>query len=275
MNGNLSNYSAHKKAVPIAVAVLLTASVSGFFMGLRQTDRHANAQANGHEERAGMGVAGNSTSTVPTVVEYARLSKVDYKANAAWSNHLDKLVETTADIPLASGVTALQREEALLFRQQRRAFDGAPPVVPHPIDQSSAASCIACHGEGKQIKDRIAPKMSHAFMANCTQCHVPSGGTEIKLTGDASAPLSSNDFADLIPSGKGQRAYEGAPPTIPHSTLMRGDCASCHGSKGLFGLRTPHPWQQSCTQCHAPSAELDQRLFKAEAFPRRDKESSQ
>lgn len=271
MSRSFPNYSAHKKAVPIIVAVLFTASVSGFFMGLRQTDRHADAQINKRQDRA---VAHNdhATNGIPTVVEYARLSQVDYKANASWSNHLDQLLETANEIPPATGVTGQQREEALLFRQQRRAYDGAPPVVPHPIDQISPASCLACHGEGKQIKDRIAPKMSHGFMHNCTQCHVPSGGTEIKLAGEASAPLSSNEFNGVPSPGKGQRAYAGAPPTIPHSTLMRGNCASCHGTKGAFGLRTPHPWQQSCTQCHAPSAELDQRLFKAEAFPANERE---
>jgi nitrate reductase (cytochrome), electron transfer subunit len=58
-----------------------------------------------------------------------------------------------------------------------------------------------------------------------------------------------------------RRAFDGAPPTIPHSTLMRTDCLSCHGPQGLYGLRTPHPERQSCLQCHAPGAHLDQYQF--------------
>jgi hypothetical protein len=54
------------------------------------------------------------------------------------------------------------------------------------------------------------------------------------------------------------RDYDGAPPTIPHPTLMRGECASCHGVFGADGIKTTHPWRQSCTQCHAMNAVNDQ-----------------
>jgi cytochrome c-type protein NapB len=56
----------------------------------------------------------------------------------------------------------------------------------------------------------------------------------------------------------GVRAYTGAPPEIPHSTWMRETCLACHGGTGAEGLRTRHPQRQSCTQCHAPSAGLNQ-----------------
>jgi cytochrome c-type protein NapB len=74
-------------------------------------------------------------------------------------------------------------------------------------------------------------------------------------------PLAGNSFVGLNPPLKGTRAWPLAPPTIPHSTLMRSDCLSCHGPQGLYGLRTPHPERQSCVQCHVPGAELDQHRF--------------
>jgi cytochrome c-type protein NapB len=73
--------------------------------------------------------------------------------------------------------------------------------------------------------------------------------------------LTENEFVGTKAPLKGTRAWPQAPPTMPHRTLMREDCLSCHGPQGLFGLRTPHPDRRSCTQCHVPSAELDQHLF--------------
>ncbi|MBK6532709.1 MAG: hypothetical protein IPF99_24875 [Deltaproteobacteria bacterium] len=43
---------------------------------------------------------------------------------------------------------------------------------------------------------------------------------------------------------------------------MRGRCESCHGVLSQ-GIRSTHPWRESCTQCHAPSAALDQRPMAA------------
>jgi cytochrome c-type protein NapB len=45
---------------------------------------------------------------------------------------------------------------------------------------------------------------------------------------------------------------------------MRSDCMSCHGYEGRLGIRTTHPWRNSCQQCHAPSAAMEQTLLTAE-----------
>jgi nitrate reductase (cytochrome), electron transfer subunit len=154
------------------------------------------------------------------------------------------------------------RALALAERAGRRAYDGAPPVVPHPVAQQSAAACLACHGPGLVVKDKVASKMSHPLHSNCTQCHVPAAGPQIPVTDPLlRVPLAENVFAGSEAPLKGSRAWPQAPPTVPHSTFMRSDCLSCHGPQGLFGLRTPHPERQSCLQCHAPGAGLDQRDF--------------
>ncbi|HRC56557.1 MAG TPA: hypothetical protein PKU97_11575, partial [Kofleriaceae bacterium] len=71
--------------------------------------------------------------------------------------------------------------------------------------------------------------------------------------------VADSAFVGLPAPGRGERAWPGAPPTIPHTTWMRERCDSCHGVWGASGLRSTHPWRQSCTQCHAPAAALDQR----------------
>ena len=148
------------------------------------------------------------------------------------------------------------KRAALQRREQNRAYNGAPPTIPHPIDQRSDASCVACHQDGARTKSLRIPRMSHAFLTNCSQCHVESS-TQHVTTG----VFRANEFAGLRAPTEGPRSFAGAPPQIPHSTWMRSDCMSCHGYSGLYGVRTTHPWRTNCQQCHAASATMDQTLL--------------
>lgn len=71
------------------------------------------------------------------------------------------------------------------------------------------------------------------------------------------------------------RAYWGAPPTIPHAVEAEAAnrpqrCLTCHlestyvGPLNAFSPPTPHPELASCTQCHVPAA-IDQ-VFRASTF---------
>ncbi len=257
------NPTTYRRAAWIFAAILITASVSGYFMGLRQTGSQLNptrslSQVTPDAERRAV----LASESVPVASRYDEQDRLNDGPNKEWENHLAKLVQPVVDVSTLTNVTEAERAVALRDRAARRAFDGAPPVVPHPVPQDSAAACLACHGPGLVIKDKAASKMSHAAYASCTQCHVPAGGPRIlQPESELLAPIAENHFVGLAASLKGSRAWPQAPPTIPHSTLMRSDCSSCHGPKGLFGLRTPHPDRKACVQCHLPGAELDQRFF--------------
>ncbi len=151
--------------------------------------------------------------------------------------------------------TAEERARVLAARGVLRAYDGAPPVVPHAVAGSSTVECLACHEKGGVVAGRRAPAMSHERHDSCTQCHVAAGGPP----STPPPPLTSNEFAGVTPAASGARAWPGAPPTIPHSTRMRSNCASCHGAAGALGMRSTHPWRENCQQCHTPSADLDGR----------------
>ncbi|MBI5514054.1 MAG: hypothetical protein HY909_09825 [Deltaproteobacteria bacterium] len=151
----------------------------------------------------------------------------------------------------------VQRAAAVRDRASRRAYDGAPPTIPHAVDSLSLPVCLTCHAEGMRLRGHVAPAMPHDTRASCTQCHVVDRGPVPGEEPSGGPPLD-NTFAGAPSVGRGERAWPGAPPTIPHATLQRGRCESCHGALSA-GLRTSHPWRQSCTQCHAPSAALDFR----------------
>jgi cytochrome c-type protein NapB len=124
------------------------------------------------------------------------------------------------------------------------------------------AVCLSCHEKGLYVGTRQAAKMSHPVYANCTQCHVDG------YARGADSFFGDNDFRGLAAAVHGERAFAGAPPVIPHSVWMRGDCLSCHGSTGPPALRTTHPERQNCFQCHLPSSSLDwPSFFSQEAGP--------
>lgn len=151
--------------------------------------------------------------------------------------------------------TSDEKRAVLTARAQRRAYDGAPPTVPHDITERGAPDCLVCHEKGATIGGKRAPVMSHARYTSCPQCHVPANAPLLPPREDA----TPNEFVGLESSGPGTRAWPGAPPTIPHSTQMRSECSSCHGVGGPNGIRTTHPSRKSCTQCHVPATATDQR----------------
>jgi nitrate reductase cytochrome c-type subunit len=48
-----------------------------------------------------------------------------------------------------------------------RAFEGAPPLVPHEIGDEH--SCLVCH----RLGENSAPITPHPERTNCVQCHIP------------------------------------------------------------------------------------------------------
>jgi cytochrome c-type protein NapB len=150
-----------------------------------------------------------------------------------------------------SRATPKQKAAALAARAEGRAYNGAPPVIPHGVDARSSGACLTCHAKGARVNGKVAPPISHPPYASCTQCHAPHTGRLGTV-----ATLPANRFVGAPSPGPGRRAWIGAPPTIPHTTWMRQSCIACHGPAGKPGLRTTHPQRGSCTQCHAPGTHL-------------------
>ncbi|MBM4396280.1 MAG: hypothetical protein FJ087_11375 [Deltaproteobacteria bacterium] len=231
-----------RRGVAVAIALALGAAGAGFAVGLRPQFRPDAAVA--------PGAPSSPPADVMPATPYRALR--DRRAGPARAVTSD-LAVLRALLPAATDPvirTPGDRARAVDARAAGRAYDGAPPVVPHPADERSSAACLACHGSGMRVADRTAPVMSHEPRSQCLQCH--AGG--VRTRPGTEEVTVANAFSGLASAGPGARAWEGAPPTIPHGTWMREDCASCHGVAGLEGLRTTHPARKICTQCHVPAA---------------------
>lgn len=242
-----------KIAYLICFAVI-SISVTGYYIGLQapmnpafQTDGVQPMESGTHVDHDNP----ISNGVMPATA-YAEMGNVTRERSRIRPAHLTELksdIDPMAVVEIIPG----QKEQALARRNINRAFNGAPPTIPHPIDPMSTQSCVACHADGHKTESLRIPKMSHTYMTNCTQCHIEQTPQHIPAS-----LFRPNSFVGLPAPNGGPRAFEGAPPQIPHSTWMRTDCISCHGPTGLQGLRSTHPWRTSCQQCHAPSSLLDQ-----------------
>jgi nitrate reductase cytochrome c-type subunit len=133
-------------------------------------------------------------------------------------------------------------------RAARRAYDGAPPVIPHT---AFGMDCSACHdSQGIAVQDvGYAPASPHentaeaGATARCRQCHI--------FVTDSDLFVANNFLGlrqDLRPGG---RLNPLSPPTIPHRTLMRENCVACHAGPGARQeIVTSHPERIRCRQCH-------------------------
>ena len=240
--------AAGARSLHIGIAGVLALAAIGFFTGLRGSSQEVGAFL--------------ASRPMPTATVKAR-SYSDAR-RGAWgpnSSLYPALFGQLSAAPARSTPVPPQTEQdrlaSLELRARRRAYDGAPPTIPHQIEQLDAPGCLGCHEQGATVAGLVAPKMSHPRLDNCAQCHVVAA--DPRPFAATPLPLTSNHFTGLPAPSGGARAWNNAPPVLPHSTHMRTDCASCHGPLGAPGLRTTHPERQNCLQCHAPSATKDQR----------------
>ncbi len=129
-----------------------------------------------------------------------------------------------------------------------RAYPGAPPAIPHPLESEQGIGgkvCLQCHENGGFVPkyNAYAPVVPHPELISCRQCHVAMkspGKFKISEWEKAAAPKIR------------QAALPGSPPPIPHGMQMRENCLACHAGPGAVKeIQVTHPERVNCRQCHA------------------------
>jgi nitrate reductase (cytochrome), electron transfer subunit len=137
-------------------------------------------------------------------------------------------------------------QRTLAVYYARRAFPGAPPVIPHPVFDALAEgkACLPCHAQGgwAPIFGGYAPVVPHPDLQSCWQCHVPQ---------TANSVFRPTAWSTATPPKIGRVAAPGSPPPIPHKLQMRENCLACHSGPGAVAeIRTSHPERANCRECH-------------------------
>lgn len=251
-------FASHKSILAVLLIVVGIVSVSGFFMGMRQS---TGAEGEMSPWRSAQVVAAEEQGVYPEAPLYKDIPTAEWKANKDWVNNLSNLPTKAMDRTARAHMDEHSIDLILAGRSDRRAFDGAPPTIPHAINFRDVRSCSACHSQDSNvlIAGKRVPAMSHPYMANCTQCHAPSSGMKFAIHSGTTGLVVENKFRGSKRFGNGQRAFPGAPPTVPHPVWMRQNCVSCHGPGMPDAIMTSHPQRQSCLQCHATHDGYDNR----------------
>jgi cytochrome c-type protein NapB len=239
--------SVANRATKVALASIIVLAGIGFFIGINQgVPRHDDVALFAAETSSVSG----ATDVLPAT-DYGEMRRSTKARGRVYG--VDELPRQQRDLFAVVEVDLEARRASLATRSERRAYNGAPPVIPHTVDQISNDACLLCHGASFALGENVARDAPHPYYANCTQCHAPPSPQDLPHT-----MTIANAFDGVAAPFEGERAWIGAPPTIPHSTWMRQNCQACHGPEGWQGMESTHPWRTACLQCHAPSATLDQ-----------------
>lgn len=249
----MSEQPGSKRALHIAALALAVIAGMGFLLGVRR-DPYSTMALSAAKERAPAAEHAQPARSYKELMVRPWDKNVGLQDDAARRSSAQ---HAAAKAP-AAPATEEQLQQTRAARLRRRAFEGAPPSIPHPIEQLGDQACWSCHNLGLTIKDRVARPMSHEYLTNCIQCHAAVDEPQPFADDNYAALPLDNTFEGRVGT-RGVRALAGAPPAIPHQTWMRERCASCHGPQGWEGIRTTHPERTNCLQCHAPSAIADQQ----------------
>ncbi|QDS98797.1 diheme cytochrome c precursor [Adhaeretor mobilis] len=241
----------------LLVLVLIGTATTGYFIGLTSPMTASSGQPSPTSVAVHLAEPAHATSKVIPATAYADMSAVRAQRFRQQGLPLAALRKQPEDPFAEIEIDESKKLDSLASREEIRAYNGAPPTVPHPIDQLDTAACMACHGEGLKSASLRASKMPHPYYSNCTQCHVEQQANFV-----FASAVFENSFTGLKAPTSGSRAYTGAPPVIPHSTWMRNDCLSCHGRVAAPGMQSTHPWRANCLQCHGESSQLNQDKFE-------------
>ena len=133
----------------------------------------------------------------------------------------------------------------------RRAYPGAPPIIPHKLPEDRTLGgkiCLACHAEGAwtALYRAYAPATPHPTWLNCRQCHVPQTD---------SPPFRGSTWQKIPGPALNRETPPKGPPPIPHDLQLRENCVACHGGPGaVVEIRSPHPQRPNCRRCHTARA---------------------
>lgn len=144
------------------------------------------------------------------------------------------------------------RTDLRVARLAARAFEGAPPTVPHWFNPRDQRVCLRCHETGADVgTGRPSPITPHPGWTACLQCHAA------RATTDDALPATTFRGAGL-PAAGWRVASPGAPPLVPHRVFGRERCAACHAGPGTpTVIRCSHPERPHCLQCHPTDRALE------------------
>lgn len=161
------------RTVTVILVATITVATAGFLTG---TSRHPER----HGYRADP-IAPPAHGAAPRQadVERTRRASRDAQLVAAFAALGEVPRDDAGEIVLGAD----ERARMVVEAAERRAYVGAPPVVPHAVDSRGLPACLVCHEHGMRVNGRVAPAVRHEERASCLQCHAPPSGLPTRPSG--------------------------------------------------------------------------------------------
>ncbi len=133
----------------------------------------------------------------------------------------------------------------------RRAYPGAPPIIPHQLTDEAdygGRACLRCHNRSRYVPriGAYTPITPHPELLSCRSCHVFPSAEGTFRDSAWQKPEPPVLTGGVLPT---------SPPAIPHTLQLRENCLVCHSGPGSVPeLLTSHPERLSCQQCHVTNS---------------------
>jgi cytochrome c-type protein NapB len=150
-----------RRWITVVLVTTITIAVAGYVTGTSRAPSHGGYREDPSPE--------THPARVPTQAGMAEARYADR------NRELSAAFARLGPAPVGARSDATPAERAAM-RDALRAFEGAPPMLPHAVDQRGMPACLACHQDGMTVNGRVAPAMTHTAYASCLQCHAPAGG---------------------------------------------------------------------------------------------------
>ena len=176
----------------LILIVVITLAGVGYFVGLGDGVPRGQTPppiAESLEHGAKTSREGNPTATPPAVParSYDELGRQGPVASSSKPTTVRDLGVAQVSLSDSVEVDPSGKKKALAERARLRAYNGAPPMIPHEVGPMDATGCLACHGPGLRVGTKRAALVPHPYFENCQQCHVASSALfdEVRLTGNS------------------------------------------------------------------------------------------
>ena len=143
-----------KNFITLICFVVISITVVGYFTGL-QAPMQTSAVIPGLLPLAADHTKPLAADTI-TATHYAEMHEATRHRTTAYRTSLTDL-KSNVDPFAELKISAEDKTSALQRRDARRAFNGAPPTIPHAVSETSTAACIVCHGEGAKTETLRIP----------------------------------------------------------------------------------------------------------------------
>ena len=162
-----------KRLATVLLSCVMAMAVVGFFVGIGDGVPKPDGISPSPLVDLGPSELTSADTKLVPALSYAEIASTAMGPTKAWQAAPQSLPQPEYDLYTKLEPSEAEKEASSRLRASRRAYNGAPPIIPHPVENTNDAACYACHSGGVNLSGLKASVMSHAFLANCVQCHAP------------------------------------------------------------------------------------------------------